>query len=49
MENGEKKQNNGIWPVCPKCKEGAMVPFSFKEDVFEFWKCIGCGYKVEKR
>jgi Zn ribbon nucleic-acid-binding protein len=38
-----------IFPPCPKCKEGYLVPFSFKEDVFEKWKCTKCGYEVTKR
>ncbi len=47
-ENSEKSGNNCIFPPCPKC-EGYLVPFSFKEDVFEKWKCTECGYTIEKR
>ncbi|MDP7180196.1 MAG: hypothetical protein QF824_02925 [Candidatus Woesearchaeota archaeon] len=38
-----------IFPVCPKCGKGHMLPFSFKEDTFEKWKCSDCLYTVEKR
>ena len=38
-----------FFPKCPKCDKGELVPFSFKEDVFEKWKCIDCGYEVTKR
>lgn len=37
------------FPACPQCKEGNLLPFSFKTDVFEFWKCSKCGYKIEKK
>jgi len=43
------EENNCIFPPCPKCGEGYLVPFSFKEDVFEKWKCTKCGYVLEKR
>jgi len=48
---GEQKNNSCIFPPCPKCEEGYLVPFSFKEDVFEKWKCTheDCGHKIEKR
>jgi len=54
METENKKSEHnfgsrGIFPACPKCEEGALVPFSFKDDVYEFWKCTHCGYKVEKK
>ena len=38
-----------IFPVCPKCNEGNLLPFSFKEDVFELWKCSKCEHKIGKR
>jgi len=39
-----------IFPKCPRCGEGVLLPFSFKEDVFEKWKCSNpeCGYVVKK-
>jgi ribosomal protein S27AE len=40
---------HGIFPVCHKCNEGTLLPFSYKEDVFEKWKCSECGYIIEKR
>jgi len=45
------EQNNSacIFPKCPKCNEGFLVPFSRGEDVFEKWKCVKCGYTIEKR
>ena len=38
-----------IFPDCSKCDEGKLLPFSFKEDVFDFWKCSICGFEVRKR
>jgi len=38
-----------IFPKCSKCDKGVLVPFSFKEDVFEKWKCTECGFEVRKR
>ena len=38
-----------FFPKCHECDEGTLLPFSFKTDVFELWKCSKCGYKVEKR
>jgi len=54
MEEENKKTGHdmgkrGIFPACPKCEEGALVPFSFKDDVYEFWKCTHCGHKIEKK
>ena len=40
--------NNGIFPKCPECGKGVLLPFSFKEDVFENWKCSECGFTIEK-
>ncbi len=39
-----------IFPKCQKCEKGYLVPFSFKEDVFEKWKCSNpeCDYLMEK-
>lgn len=43
--------SNGIFPKCPECGKGVLLPFSFKEDVFEKWKCSDsdCEYTVDKR
>ena len=38
-----------IFPPCPKCEKGYLVPFSFKDDVFEKWKCTECGFELRKR
>jgi len=38
-----------IFPKCSKCEKGNLLPFSYKEDVFEKWKCSECGYTIEKR
>ena len=46
-ENNEN--NNCIFPKCPSCKKGYLLPFSYKEDVFEKWKCSECGHTIEKR
>jgi uncharacterized protein (DUF983 family) len=45
----ENHGKHGIFPECPECHEGALVPFSFKEDVYEKWKCTKCGFEVKKR
>ena len=44
-------EDNSIFPKCPRCGEGVLLPFSYKEDVFEKWKCSikECSYTVEKR
>ena len=44
-------EENSIFPKCPNCGEGYLLPFSFKEDVFEKWKCSspGCGHELRKR
>ena len=44
-------EDNCVLPKCPKCNEGYLLPFSFKEDVFEKWKCSSpnCEYVVKKR
>ena len=41
---------NCIFPKCPQCGKGYLLPFSFKEDVFEKWKCSDpdCGFIVKK-
>jgi len=36
------------YPPCPACGEGYMVPFSFKEDVYEKWKCTKCKHLLRK-
>jgi len=43
------KNSNCIFPKCPKCGKGYLLPFSYKEDVFEKWKCSECGHVIEKR
>lgn len=40
---------NCCLPPCPKCEKGYLVPFSFKEDVFEKWKCTECGHVIGKK
>jgi len=44
-------EDNCIFPKCPKCDKGYLLPFSFKEDVFEKWKCSNeeCKYTVRKQ
>ncbi len=45
------EQNDfGIFPKCPTCKEGCLLPFSFKEDVFEKWGCSNpdCDFVMKK-
>ena len=37
------------FPGCPECEKGTLLPFSFKEDVFEFWKCSICSHEIKKR
>ncbi|MCH7567953.1 MAG: hypothetical protein IIA87_00895 [Nanoarchaeota archaeon] len=48
MTDEQKNNNNCIFPKCPICNEGYLVPFSFKEDVFEKWKCTECGHTIKK-
>jgi hypothetical protein len=45
-----EEKDNCIFPKCPNCKEGYLLPFSFKEDVFEKWKCSNpnCGFVLRK-
>jgi len=43
------KNKTCIFPPCPKCDKGLLLPFSRAEDVFEKWKCSECGYTIEKR
>jgi len=42
--------SNCIFPKCPKCGNGYLLPFSFKEDVFEKWKCSNpeCDFILKK-
>jgi len=47
-ESNENKESSCIFPNCPSCNEGRLVPFSFKEDVFEKWKCTKCGHTIRK-
>jgi ribosomal protein S27AE len=48
----EENENKAcIFPKCPRCGNGYLLPFSFKEDVFEKWKCSNeeCEYTVRKQ
>ena len=45
----QRENNECIFPPCPKCEAGYLLPFSYQEDVFEKWKCSECGYTIEKR
>ena len=47
----EGENSNCIFPKCPKCGKGYLLPFSYKEDVFEKWKCSqpDCDFVREKR
>tara|TARA_Y100000310_G_scaffold345322_1_gene463774 strand:- start:4160 stop:4306 length:147 start_codon:yes stop_codon:yes gene_type:complete len=45
----EEENNACIFPRCHECNEGYLVPFSFKEDVFEKWKCTKCGHTIGKK
>ena len=47
--NNKKENNKCIFPPCPKCDKGFLLPFSYQEDVFEKWKCSECGHVIEKR
>ena len=40
-----------IFPKCHECEKGYFLPFSYKDDVFEKWKCSNpeCSFVVEKR
>ena len=40
-----------IFPKCLACDKSQLLPFSFKEDVFEKWKCSNpdCDFIVKKR
>jgi len=48
-ENNTSENNCCIFPKCPNCGKGFLLPFSFKEDVFEKWKCSECAFVIEKR
>jgi uncharacterized protein (DUF983 family) len=45
----QKIQSKCIFPPCPTCGMGYLVPFSFNTDVYEKWKCTQCGFEVTKR
>ena len=47
----EKKEDKCIFPKCPRCEKGYLLPFSFGEDVFEKWKCSNpdCNYVIRKQ
>ena len=47
--NSISENNNCIFPKCPKCEKGYLLPFSRSEDVFEIWKCSECGHTIQKR
>ncbi len=38
-----------IFPPCPECKKGYMIPFSRGEDIFELWRCTNCRMTIHKR
>lgn len=44
-------EENCVFPKCIKCNQGYLLPFSFKEDVFEKWKCSNpdCNFVVRKQ
>ncbi len=42
-------EDSCIFPKCPKCGKGYLLPFSYKEDVFEKWKCSECAHTIQKR
>ena len=42
-------EDNCIFPKCPKCDKGYLLPFSYKEDVFEKWKCSEWNFGLETR
>jgi len=48
-KNKARENAECMFPPCPKCEEGFLLPFSRGEDVFEKWKCSECGYTIEKR
>ena len=35
--------------IFSKCGKGYLLPFLYKEDIFEKWKCSECGYVIQKR
>ena len=47
----EEESFKCIFPKCPKCGKGCLLPFSYKEDVFEKWKCSNpeCDFVVQKK
>jgi len=46
-----EENKHGIFPECPTCKAGCLLPFSFKEDTFEKWQCSNpeCDFIVDKK
>ena len=46
---GTSENSRCIFPKCPSCGKGYLLPFSRGEDVFEIWKCSECGHTVMKR
>ncbi|MFH1425604.1 MAG: hypothetical protein ABIG28_02655 [archaeon] len=38
-----------IFPKCPECGKGYLLPFSRGEDTFEWWRCSVCKHTIEKR
>ncbi|MGC9309330.1 MAG: hypothetical protein ACP5D2_01390 [Candidatus Nanoarchaeia archaeon] len=46
----EEQDNSAcIFPRCPSCGKGYLLPFSYGNDVFEKWKCSECGHTVQKK
>lgn len=48
-ERGWNQMSGCIFPPCPKCDKGHMIPYSMGHDVFELWKCTNCTHIVYKK
>ena len=46
---GDEAISHGMFPECPECQKGTLLPFSYKDDVFEKWKCSVCKHTIQKR
>jgi len=40
---------SSIFPSCPQCPDGTLLPFSRGQDLFELWKCSKCGHTIYKK
>ena len=51
MNMAENCDCDCVFPKCPACGKGYLLPFSYKEDVFEKWKCSNpnCDFVVNKK